>query len=416
MRNLLLSRATVRASLGATRWRLVRQLLVESFVLAAAGCLIGCFFAGLGIKELVPLIPYNNFPQECVIELNGRVLAAAMGLAVLSTIFCGLVPAIHAIGGSLLPRLSGAGQSSGGRGQGKLRSVFAVTEVALSIVLLLAAGLMIRTFFSLTHRDFGYDPQRIFTVGIDLPPGFYDKAPQRQLFFDKLVTKLRAIPGALAVAVAAAPLGNFPTSAIVPGSVHPDKQNLEVNMVSEDFFQIFSLRAFRGRLINPDDIAQHRRIVVNEIFSRQFFPSGTAVGHQLDFDEFDQMVQNEALQAAVKSGAAGSGPAPKIYFDIVGVVSDSKGSGLGEDKPSPVAYLPSTIIPEALSGVLIRTAGPATSMLRDVDQVIWNLEPTARTARDAGSVQDILQKYTMPGPNSNPSCSRRSLASDSCSW
>ena len=313
--NLLLSRATVRdreiavrASLGATRWRLIRQLLVESFVLAAAGCLVGYFFAWLGIKELVPLVPYNNFPQESVIELNWIVLVAAMGLAVISTVLCGLVPAIHAIGGSLLPRLSGAGQTLGGRGQGKLRSVFAVTEVALSIVLLVAAGLMIRTFFSMTHRDLGYDPQRILTTGIDLPPGFYEKGPERQMFFDKLLAKLKSLPGALAVAEVATPFGGYPTTAVVPGSAHPDKQQLEINMVSPDFFQIFSSRTLRGRVLNADDLAQHRRIVVvNETFARQFFPSGSALGHQIDFDEYDQMAQMEAAKAAGKPAGPPAG-------------------------------------------------------------------------------------------------------------
>lgn len=404
--NLLLSRATVRdreiavrASLGAGRWRLVRQLLVESFVLAAAGCIGGCFFAWLGIKELVPLIPYNNFPQESVIELNWIVLAAAMGLAVLSTILCGLVPAINAIGGSLLPRLSGAGQASSGRGQGTLRNVFAVTEVALSIVLLVGAGLMIRTFFSLTHRDFGYDPRRILTVGIDLPPGSYEKGMQRQLFFDSLIAKLRNIPGALAVAEVATPFGGFPTAAVVPGSAHPDKQHLEVNMVSEDFFRIFSFHTLQGQLITAKDVAQRRRIVVvNESFALNFFPNGNATGHQIDLDEYDQMAQKEATQAAGKPGGPGDGPAPKLYFDIVGVVSDMQGIGLGRDKSSPVAYLPSSDVPEALDGVVIRTGAPAQYLLRDVDQAIWTLERNARAGRDAGSLQDLLQKYIYAEP------------------
>lgn len=339
--NLLLSRATVRdreiavrSSLGATRWRLVRQLLVESFALAAAGCIGGCFFAWLGIKEFVPLIPYNNFPQESVIELNWVVLAAAMGLAVVSTVLCGLVPAIHAIGGSLLPRLSGAGRASGGRGQGTLRNVFAVTEVALSIVLLVGAGLMIRTFFSLTHRDFGYDPRRILTVAIDVPAGVYEKGLQRRLFFDNLMAKLRNIPGALAVAEAATPFGGFSTAAVIPGSAHPDKQNLEVNMVSEDFFRIFSFRTLRGRTITAEDVAQRQRIVVvNESFALNFFPNGNAPGHQIDFDEYDQS-EKEATVAADKPGVTRNGPAPKLYFDIVGVVSDMKGLDLARINPA----------------------------------------------------------------------------------
>lgn len=116
----------------------------------------------------------------------------------------------------------------------------------------------------------------------------------------------------------------------------------------------------RGRLITAEGVAQRRRIVVvNDSFALNFFPNGNAPGHQIDFNEYDQMVQREAVQTAGKPAGAENGPVPKLYFDIVGVVSDMKGVGFGQDKPSPVAYLPSALVAEAVGTVVIRSAGPA---------------------------------------------------------
>lgn len=406
--NLLLSRATVRereiavrAALGAGRWRLVRQLLVESFVLAAAGCIAGCLFAYLGIKELVPLIPYNNFPQESVIQLNWIVLAAAMALAILATVLCGLVPAIHAIAGSLQPRLTGAGKGSGGHGHGGLRSALVVAEVGLSIVLLIGAGLMMRTYFSMAHQKLGYNPKHIVVLEVDLPRGFYEKPEERQIFFDKAFSKLQTLPGTLVLAEAATPFGNFPISATVPGSAHPNAEEVGINMVSEDYFRIFDGRLLRGRWMSVEDVKERRTVVVvNESFAREYFPQGDPLGHKIDYPDYDQ-IQAQAAKAAGKPAGSKTAP-PKTYFEIVGIVGDIRGIGLGVDllseRSHPVTYVPSTTVPGGLGGMLILTAGDADRTVRDAEQAIWSLEPAARLSGDSGTLQKALQKYIYAQP------------------
>src|SRR5215469_12683368 len=211
--NLLLTRATardreiaVRASLGASRWRLIRQLLVESFVLAAAGCAAGCALAYVGIKELVPLIPHNNFPQESVIAINWIVLGAAMCLAFIATILCGLYPALRVVGRPLQPRLVGSGVgAAAGLQHGRLRAALVVAEVALSLVLLAGAGLLLRSFFGMTHVNLGYDPRNILAVQLELPPGRYEKPEQRKRCFEGLLAKEKSLPGVLDASVAMAP-------------------------------------------------------------------------------------------------------------------------------------------------------------------------------------------------------------------
>lgn len=405
--NLLLSRATVRdreiavrASLGASRWRLIRQLLVESFVLAAAGCLAGCFFAYLGIKELVPLIPYDNFPQESVVELNWIVLLASMGLAMFATILCGLAPAIHAVGGPLHPRLAGSGMgASAGLRHGKLRAALVVIEVALSIVLLVGAGLMMRTFFSMTGVDLGYNPRNILAVRLDLPRGPYDKGPQRKLFFDQVLARVRMLPGVIAAANVMAPDASdgFRSNVTLPGAPRSDKQFVTGNLVGEDYFKVFGYHLLRGRVLTADDIASAQHvIVVNQAFVTKFFPNNDPIGRQVDFDTLDPVLSAPDPFASEETSARNS-PAPKVYFDIVGVVSDAKDSGT-ETAPRQAAMFPCTILEPAVSGIVISTIGGADTMLPAVTQQVWAVDPSIRLGQDSGSIENTLQKYVYAEP------------------
>jgi predicted permease len=168
--NLLLARATarekeiaIRASLGASRAQLLRLLLVESCLLSACACMVGCALAWVGMKGAAAMVPRKGIGVggEAVIGLNSTVLLFALVVTVLTALVCGLAPALHAMGADLRSRLSGASQGNGIFRHGRLRSVLLVGEVALSIVLLIGAGLMIRSFFVLTHIDLGFDPSHL---------------------------------------------------------------------------------------------------------------------------------------------------------------------------------------------------------------------------------------------------------------
>ena len=167
--NLLLARATarereiaIRVTLGATRGRLIRQFLVESFVLAAAASGVGCVLAYFGLKAVITLIPAGTVPEETVIRMNAPVLFLTLGVTFLSTILCGLAPALHVVRGDVQPHLTGSGKGAAvGFRQGKLRAVLVVAEVALSIVLLIGAGLLMRSFLILTRVDLGFNPKNV---------------------------------------------------------------------------------------------------------------------------------------------------------------------------------------------------------------------------------------------------------------
>ncbi len=383
--NLLLSRATardreiaVRTSLGATRWRLIRQLLTESFVLAAAGCAAGCFFAWIGVRELVPLIPYNSFPQESVIGLNGIVLAAAMGVAFVATILCGLVPAIHAVVGQLQPRLSGSGTgSAAGLRHTKLRSALVVAEISLAIVLLTGAGLMLRSFFSMTHQNLGYDPKTVLNVNVNFPADQYASAAQRKEFFQELLRRSRETSGVL---YASAVGGDYTEINVTGGASHSEPWRSVVQTVGKDYFAIHHQELLQGRAITPEDVFAGGKIaVVGETFARKFLPKREALGQKIDFADYDDYLQHPPLE---KPGSAPAGvkPPAHTWFEVVGIVADEKypWSGPG-NPPDPDAFVPWTVAPEMVGALTVRTSGNADRSAKALVQQVWAMDPEIQT-------------------------------------
>jgi putative ABC transport system permease protein len=214
--NLLLARATarereiaVRATLGATRGRLIRQLLVESFLLAAAATGAGCVLAYFGLKVVVALIPAGTLPAETVIRMSAPVLFLTLGLTILTTILCGLAPALHGVRGQLQPYLAGSGKGAGESFRhSKLRGVLVVSELALSIVLLIGAGLLMRSFIILTNVDLGFDPKNVLYFELNLPPSYNPDIAgtlqRKNALTRQLLERMRALPGVTSVAEMAA--------------------------------------------------------------------------------------------------------------------------------------------------------------------------------------------------------------------
>ncbi len=407
--NLLLSRATardreiaLRACVGATHGRLIRQLLVESFVLAAAGCAAGCLFAWLGIRELVPLIPYDSFPQESVIRLNGIVLAAALGVAFLATILCGLVPAIHAVVGPLHPRLSGSGMgSAAGLRHAKLRSALVIAEIGLAIVLLTGAGLLLRTFFSMTHQDLGYDPRALLGLNMNIPAGQYDSAAQRTTFFQELLRRARATPGVL---YASPNGGDYSEINVTGGAVHSVEWRSGVFTVGKDYFDIANQHLLEGRTFTSEDVFASRKVaVVNETFARSFLSKGDPLGQKIDFADYDHYLEHPPFEKPASAPPAVKPPA-HTYFDVVGIVSDRKSPyfGPGNAPLEPEAYVPWTVAPENSSDLLVRTRGNADRVSNALVQQVWAIDPDigmgdSQTGQTV-SVGDQFTKYLYAQP------------------
>lgn len=388
--NLLLSRATarereiaVRASLGASRARLVRQLLTESFALAGAGCVAGCLFAWIGIMKVVPLVPYNTFPQEAVIELNRPVLLFALGITLLTTVICGLAPAAHVIRGELRARLSGSGTgAAAGFQHGRVRAGLVVGEIALSVMLLIGAGLMIRAFFDIEHVALGFAPERVLVAGLNLPEKIYDTAEKKNNLFRQIFERLSRVPGvtSASVTIAPPPGGGIQSELTIPGKTHSEPWSTMMDLCSEDYFPTLGLPLLRGRDFSASDIESGRKVaVINQEFASKYFPNDNPLGRKIKFNLLDQLPD---LKDA--------------YFEVIGVVPNVLNRGL--DRPAaPEAYVPHTITGMGDRGILVRTGVNPEAVLPEIRQQIWAVD--SRIALEhAGSIEDNLRQNAYAEP------------------
>ena len=389
--NLLLARATarekeiaIRASMGASRGRLVRQLLVESFVLAAGGCLLGCLFAYGGLKGVLAAMPENTIPAETVLRLNIPALLFAVGVTLLTTILCGLAPAIHAVRGDLHGRLKDTGKGVNANFRhGKFRSGLVVSEVALSIVLLVGAGLMMRSLLALQHVDLGLNPVNILVARLPLPKGRYETAAQKKLFFSQVLQRVSALPGVIAATETSSlpPYGGPESDVVIPGKPHSEKWDTMFQLCSEGYFKTMGRHLRRGRLLSETDVDSARPVaVVNETLARTYFGKDDPIGQKMKFELLDRLPQSTKDQ----------------YFEIIGIVADAKNRGL-QEAVEPEAYLPYTVTGAMERGILIRTGVEPLSMLMSVRREIWSVDRNVALTL-TGTLEGYLQQFSYAGP------------------
>ena len=388
--NLLLTRATVRegeivirAALGATRARLMQQLLVESSVLAAVSCLVGCIFSHFGLRVAVGLIPPDTIPAEATITLNPATISFAIGVTVLTTLLCGLSPAIHSVGDGFQVRLAGSGKgTSGGLRHGGLRSGLVIAEVALSIVLLISSGLMVRTLVALERVNIGFDPAKVLYAQLSLPEGRYDTARLQKVFFRKVLDRITAIPGVVAATEATSfpPYSRGWTTVVVPGKTHAEPWGATFDMCTEGYFQTLGRQLLRGRLLSQSDVESARQVtVVNQTLAHDYFNNENPVGQRIKFSDFE-MYPDWPRDA---------------YFEIIGVIADTKNHGL-QDPPRPEAYFPYTLTAAGPRGIMVKTGLNADSMLRAIRREISAAD--SDVVVEAGSIENVLKQSYYVGP------------------
>ena len=357
--NLLLSRAAyrrreiaIRASMGAGRARLVRQLLTESLALAAGGGLLGIGIAWAAVRGIIAVVPPNTIPDEAEITLNRRSCCLRSASRSLAALLFGLAPALQLSGRDLLTPLREAGRgASGSRGQKVFRGALVIGEVALSLMLLVGASLMIRTLTSIQGANFGFHPDRILSLRIPFSEQRYPDAERRNAFLREALRRIAALPGVSAAGINTGlpPVYGWTTPIAIGGAPAGDNQPVIVHNVGEAYSKVMGLAQVEGRFLTEQDVsARTHDTVVNGAFVRRYFA---------DRPGDRTVVRVPRLRLPPINAADDS-------FEIVGVVGDTVNRA-ATNETLPEMYVPFTIVgdgrprPGSLSGG--KPGGPPAS-------------------------------------------------------
>ena len=353
--NLLLVRAAtreseiaVRTALGAGRARLVRQLVTESVMLAVAGAVIGTAIAAWVVDAVVANAA-SQLPRADQIVIDGRVLLFTAGVAVLTGVIFGLVPAFHAARPDIGQMLRESVRGSSRGGAQRTRGVLVVTELALAVVLLVGSGLLIKSFARLMNVDPGFRTEHVMTFNVTLPNAKYPLERQARQFVAEVSERLRSMPGTQQSAVTfGRPLDNYMmrTSVELSDRAPSTPQHRlisEVHPASSSFFGTLGLQLVRGRLYTADEdrLEAPGTVVVSEEFVRRYFPNSDPLGTRVTFG-----ISHDTAEA-------GRGQAT-VAGEIVGVVRDIKQQGLAGEN-YPMAYIPFNQLPIPDMSFLVRT-------------------------------------------------------------
>jgi putative ABC transport system permease protein len=390
--NLLLARSAarqqeiaIRRALGADRWRLVRQFLTESVLLALCGGFLGSLLAMWGVEVLVALSP-QNIPRLGEINLNWQVLAFTLFISLATGVVFGLLPALHATNPNLTESLKEGGRSSteGLRGA-HLRNSLVVSEIAIALVLLIGAGLMIKSFVRLQEVDPGFHPERILTWDVGLPSAKYKEDAQVVGFYNQFMTRVAAQRGVESVAgISALPLsgGGDVVSFEVEGrpiaAVEGQSVDAEYRVITPAYFATMGIPLVKGEGITERHTADVPAVmVINETFARRFFPGEDPIGKRLNLGD----------------------PQTAPWRAIIGVVKDVRHEGL-DTEPYPQMYSPVAQFPRRAMTMVARTSTDPMAIVPSVrselsaidrDQPLYNV----RTMEQVLAASIARQRFNM---------------------
>ncbi len=384
--NLLLARATsrqkemaIRTAMGASRWRIVRQLLTESILLSFAGGGLGLLLASWGVKLIIAISP-NSIPRAREIGVDNRVLVFTIAIAALTGIIFGLVPALQASKPDLNETLKDAGRGSTGR-RHVLRNALVVAEVMMTMMLLVGAGLMIRSFYRLQQVDPGFNADNLLTFNVTLPTEKYKEEAQQVAFFEQLADRLRQLPGVEVVGVSSGlPLGNngWQTSFVIDGQPPPDPGKTpltEAALATPDYFRAMGITLLKGRNFTDADTKDTPRVtLIDEEFARRYWPDEDPIGKRLRI--------------------GGNNP-NNPTTEIIGVVRRVKMDGLKQDSDRVQSYF--AFRQQAGNGmaITIKTTGDPMALATAAREQVLAIDPNQPIA-NLNSMQKLRADSIAP--------------------
>ncbi len=387
---LLLARAAsrrsefgIRAAVGASRLRLVRQLLTESLLISLIGAGLGVLLAWKLIGIIVANLPEFSFPHEAAIHLNIPVLAFCVGLAVATGVLFGLWPALELSRPEIARAMqTGSRRTTAGSGRQRLHGALISGQIALTLLLLAGAGAAIEGFVRLSNTPLGYDPHDVMSVGIPVHQGAYGTWTQRAPYFEKLVDAVRAVPGVSLAAIssnATPPDNGRNTHFDIVGQPSSHDQNLRFNLVSPEYFRVLSIPLLQGRIWNADENHQGAALaVINQTLARRYFPHGDAIGHSIRFPELASAAQPPFVLLS---------PAASSPVLVIGIVGDKLDDGLA--KPiQPEIFVPYPFVATMYTQILVKSQGSPLALLHDIQLKVNSVDHAQQTN---GRVEDLAQ-------------------------
>jgi putative ABC transport system permease protein len=351
----------IRTALGAGRSRLLRQLLTESLVLALAGGLAGIFLANAGVELLKQLGP-QSLPRLDEVNVSGAVLVFTFLTTILTGILFGLGPALQASRRDLTQSLKEGGASGDSRSKHRAHNALVVAEVALSVVVLIASGLLLHSFWRLMRVHLGFDPANVLTTEVSLVSPRYDAAPRRESFFHELQDRLQSSPGVKSAAfISELPLSGEGNDTFFTITEHPpanpnDNNDADFRNIDGDYFAAMRIPLLAGRAFARQDSTESRNVViVNEPFVKKFFPNENPIGKHLKMFE---------------------GKSEFVVREIVGVVGGNKHFALQESL-RPEMFNPGSF---TRMNVVVRSAGEPAMLTTVVREALRAIDPDEATS------------------------------------
>jgi putative ABC transport system permease protein len=388
--NLLLSRAAsrqheiaVRASLGATRGRLVRQLLTESALLSTLAAVIGAALAFGALRVILVMVPPGSIPDEAQVAIDRPVLLFTLGVSFVTALLFGLTPALHASREQLVTALKESGRGIGpGFRRVSASGALVVVEVAMSLVLVVGAMLMIRTALAIENENLGIRTDRLLTIRVPLSSQRYADASRRITFFEELLRRVESLPGVEAAGINTGMhpfFGGMETPVGIPGETQMDSRPVMVHEVSRDYTKVFGISLMEGRMFSDNEIAVAAHwAIVNQSFVRRYLPDSEPLGRTV-------RVPRLSSELKVADDA----------FQIVGVMKDAMNRGLTREI-APELYLPYTITGSADFLAVLTNADPA-ALAKTVAEQVYAIDPD-QPVTDARTMKSLLNDWEYSGP------------------
>ena len=361
--NLLLARAAtrhkeiaIRTALGASRLRLVRQLLTESVALSVAGGSLGLLLAVWGLTPLISLMPANISGAKAI-NIDGVVFFFTLGVSLVTGLVFGLVPALQATKSDLNESLKEGGRGgTAGAHRSRVRSSLVVAEIALSLVLLIGAGLMIKSFIRLEQVNPGFETRNVLTMRLSLPAAQYPDGRRRGAFFQQVVERIGALPGArLGAAISRLPLtpGNSSRSFEIEGSSNDssgDERNADYRVISSNYFEALGIPLLKGRAFTEQDNSDSPpTAIINETAAKRYWPNEEPIGKRLRIQSGDP------------------------WMEVVGVVGNVKHLGLDTQSKAEL-YVPYLKDPWPFMTIVVRSASNPKSLADAMRNEVWAID------------------------------------------